>query len=54
MDWLIVVVLAYFIPSIAALIDRKKDTLAIFILNFFLGWTFVGWVLALVWAARKE
>ena len=46
---LVVIVLAlYFIPSFVAY--GKKNALAIFILNFFLGFTFVGWVGALVWA----
>ncbi len=38
----------YFIPTIIGL--RKRNAAAIFILNLFLGWTFVGWVIALVWA----
>jgi hypothetical protein len=38
----------YFLPSIIALARSKRNTLSIFILNFFLGWTLVGWVIALV------
>lgn len=44
----------YFIPSIAAFIDGHRNSSAILILNIFLGWTFIGWVVALVWAATKE
>lgn len=45
---LIIGAFLYFIPAI---IGRKsKNGAGIFILNIFLGWTFVGWVLALVWA----
>ena len=42
--------LVYFLPSIIA--DRRslQNTLSIFCLNFFLGWTFIGWVIALCWA----
>jgi len=29
---------------------NNNNTHAIFVLNLFLGWTFIGWVLALVWA----
>ena len=29
----------YFLPSIIALARSKRDLLAIFLLNFFLGWT---------------
>jgi cation transport ATPase len=45
---LAVAVTFYFVPSIVGL--HKNNAVAIFVLNFFLGWTFVGWVLALVWA----
>lgn len=42
--------LLYFIPTFVSL-DRKSDkTLAIFFLNLLLGWTFIGWVVALVWS----
>ncbi len=42
----------YFLPSIVA---RKKPQFAsVAVLNFFLGWTFVGWVVALAWAVRNE
>lgn len=42
----------YFLPTIIALARRRNNTLAIFLLNFFLGWTFVGWVVALVWSVK--
>jgi hypothetical protein len=44
----------YFLPSIIALARSKRDTLAIFLLNFFLGWSVIGWIVALVWAARND
>jgi len=44
----------YFLPSIIALARSKRDTLAIFLLNFFLGWTVIGWIVALVWAAKND
>jgi hypothetical protein len=44
----------YFLPSIIALLKSKRDTLAIFLLNFFLGWTVIGWIIALVWAAKHD
>ena len=43
----------YFLPTIVAIMTGKQNTLAIFILNLFLGWTLVGWVIALVWACTK-
>jgi hypothetical protein len=47
-----VVCCLYFLPAIVG--SRKRNSGAIFILNLFLGWTFVGWVVALVWATIKE
>lgn len=41
----------YFLPSIVG--RNHKQIAAIFVLNLFLGWTFVGWVVALVWALTK-
>jgi len=44
----------YFLPSIVAFARGKRDTAAIVLLNFFLGWTMIGWVVALVWAVRAD
>lgn len=44
----------YFLPSIIALARSKRDILAIFLLNLFLGWSVIGWVVALIWAAKQD
>ena len=44
----------YFLPSIVALARSKRDILLICLLNFFLGWTLIGWVIALLWALRSD
>ena len=44
-------VLLYFLPTTVALNAMNRQTLAIFVLNLFLGWTLIGWVVALVWAS---
>jgi hypothetical protein len=44
----------YFLPYYFARKHGKKNKEAIFILNLFLGWTFVGWVVAAVWAYTKD
>lgn len=46
--------LIYFIPYIVAKQNKKQNAGAIGALNFFLGWTLVGWVVALVWAMSKD
>ena len=38
----------YFLPSIVG--QNKRNKAAIFAVNLLAGWTFVGWVIALVWA----
>ena len=46
--------LMYFLPSLIALARSKRDLLAIFLLNLFLGWSVIGWIVALVWAAKND
>jgi len=40
----------YFLPAIVAHRREHHNKDAIAVLNLFLGWTFIGWVVALVWA----
>ncbi|MGH7947840.1 MAG: superinfection immunity protein, partial [Candidatus Binataceae bacterium] len=40
----------YFVPSVIARAREHQNSGAIFVLNLLLGWTFLGWVIALVWA----
>lgn len=44
----------YFLPSIIALARSKRDILAIFLLNLFLGWSVIGWIVALIWAVKTD
>ena len=44
----------YFLPSLIALIRDKRDKLTIFLLNFFLGWSVIGWAVALLWALKSD
>jgi T4 superinfection immunity protein len=46
--------LCYFLPTIVALIRERHDRFAIFMLNFFLGWSLIGWVIALAWACKSD
>lgn len=50
---LALIVFVYFIPTIVACSRNHINSLAIFILNLFLGFTLVGWVAALIWAVYK-
>jgi len=49
---LIFILLVYFLPSFVGI--GKRNSGAIFILNLFLGCTFIGWVVALVWACCDD
>jgi T4 superinfection immunity protein len=46
--------LFYFLPAILAFARSKRDAMSILVLNFFLGWTAIGWVIALVWALKQD
>ncbi len=50
----IVILWIYFLPTISAVFTRQKNIIPIFIVNIFLGWTFVGWVVALAWAFKEQ
>lgn len=40
----------YFLPGIIAFARHHRNTVAIFLVNLFLGWTFIGWIVALIWS----
>lgn len=44
----------YFIPTLIAVGRPCRHLAGIVLLNFFLGWTFVGWVGALIWAVSDS
>jgi hypothetical protein len=54
---LVVLLIAYFVPTIIAFTRKVKNESAIMTLNFLAGWTLIGWIGALIWAMiadRKE
>jgi hypothetical protein len=40
----------YFLPTLVARGRHLPESAAIGLLNLFLGWTLIGWVIALIWA----
>lgn len=44
----------YVLPSTIASMRNHPQLVPIMILNMLLGWTFVGWVAALVWASTRQ
>ena len=49
---LVLAVVLYFLPSLVAY--RKRNGGAICVLNLLLGWTLLGWVVAMLWACTDE
>jgi len=43
----------YFLPSIIGAVRHVPNIGSVVVINFFLGWTLVGWVIALAMAARS-
>jgi hypothetical protein len=48
----ILIFLFYFLPTIIGL--WKENSVAICALNLFVGWTVIGWVVALIWALTEN
>jgi hypothetical protein len=50
--FMIASLLLYFLPAFLA--RKRSDFTAILLLNLLAGWTFIGWIIALVWALSSE
>lgn len=51
---LALLVVLYFLPAAIAMNRKAKRSAGIALLNLFLGWTFIGWVGALIWAVSDN
>ncbi len=47
---LALIFVAYWLPSLLAFHRGHKNRLPILMVNFLLGWTIFGWIVALIWA----
>jgi hypothetical protein len=56
MEYLIlpIIVSLYLLPTIIAAIRRHKNQAPIAIINIIFGWTFLGWIIALIWSATDN
>lgn len=45
---------AYLLPAIVAISRKHQNAGAVMTLNLFLGWSILGWVIALVWACTNK
>ncbi|KQV12513.1 MULTISPECIES: superinfection immunity protein [unclassified Kitasatospora] len=49
----IVAALLYFVPTVIALVRGVPNRGSVVVINVFLGWTLIGWVVALAMAVRS-
>ena len=50
----LVAALLYFVPTIVAATRHVPNTGSVFVINLLLGWSFIGWVVALAMAVRSR
>jgi hypothetical protein len=50
----ILVIAAYWAPSITAAVRHVPNTGSVAVINLFLGWTVIGWIVALAMACRSH
>jgi hypothetical protein len=50
MTFLLGLFVLYWLPTIIAIARHTHSALGVAALNFFLGWTGIGWFIALMWA----
>lgn len=51
---MVLMVMIYFLPVIIAMARKHRNLGPVLILNLFVGWTLIGWVVALVWACVND
>lgn len=44
----------YFAPALVAFNRKHNNRAAILMLNLLLGWTMIGWIVAIVWASTDN
>jgi hypothetical protein len=49
-----VCLILYFLPTIVAAMRNHPSAGGIFAINLLLGWTFIAWIICLVWAASDS
>ena len=50
MSFLLFACAFYWLPTIIAVVRRTHTAMGVAVVNFFMGWTGIGWIVALVWA----
>jgi len=50
----VALVIIYLFPTVIAASKQRKNSTAIFLVNFFFGWSIIGWFIALIWAVTED
>lgn len=50
----LLIALAYFFPTVLAVLRAVPNKGSVMVLNLFLGWTLIGWVVSLAMASRSR
>jgi hypothetical protein len=51
---IILVVALYFVPTIVAVVRKVTNQGSVAVINLFLGWTIIGWIVSLAMACRTS
>ena len=50
----IFLLLVYLLPMIIAIGNKKRNMVAISLMNILLGWSVICWIISLIWAISKD
>jgi hypothetical protein len=51
---IVVIFCLYWLPAINGFNRKHRNAVPILLVNFFFGWTFIGWVVALIWSSSDN
>jgi hypothetical protein len=54
MSFILFLVMMYWLPTIIALVRQTRSALGVAVVNFFFGWTVIGWFVALIMALAAD
>jgi hypothetical protein len=44
----------YFLPTVIAFVRQHRNKVPILLVNFFFGWTVLGWIGCLIWSVTSQ
>ncbi|MFZ4104844.1 superinfection immunity protein [Flavobacterium sp.] len=54
MEFSVLFMLLYFVPTIIVMIRKTHNIGPVIVINLFLGWTFIGWIVALAMSVSNN